>query len=89
MPQNPAAAGEAAAGAAGAAGAADTDEAKQEVDSRSVYIGNVDYGCTPEELQQHFAVSWLCRHADMHTEKKTENSSAQRSVFCKTCMSIT
>ena len=24
---------------------------KEEVDSRSVYVGNVDYGCTPEELQ--------------------------------------
>ncbi|KAG8913849.1 cytoplasmic RNA-binding protein, partial [Tulasnella sp. 408] len=24
------------------------------VDGRSVYVGNVDYGATPEELQQHF-----------------------------------
>jgi hypothetical protein len=24
---------------------------KEEVDGRSVYVGNVDYGCTPEELQ--------------------------------------
>lgn len=28
--------------------------AKEEVDSRSVYVGNVDYSCTPEELQAHF-----------------------------------
>jgi len=28
--------------------------AKEEVDARSVYVGNVDYGCTPEELQAHF-----------------------------------
>jgi len=26
----------------------------QEVDKRSIYIGNVDYGATPEELQAHF-----------------------------------
>merc|ERR1719226_285196 len=26
----------------------------EEVDKRSVYIGNVDYGSTPEELQEHF-----------------------------------
>jgi len=25
-----------------------------EVDGRSVYVGNVDYGATPEELQAHF-----------------------------------
>ena len=27
---------------------------KQEVDSRSVFVGNVDYSCTPEEVQNHF-----------------------------------
>eukprot|EP00747_Dinoflagellata_sp_TGD_P166876 gnl/TRDRNA2_/TRDRNA2_190364_c0_seq1.p1 gnl/TRDRNA2_/TRDRNA2_190364_c0~~gnl/TRDRNA2_/TRDRNA2_190364_c0_seq1.p1 ORF type:complete len:194 (-),score=50.52 gnl/TRDRNA2_/TRDRNA2_190364_c0_seq1:95-676(-) len=27
---------------------------REEVDNRSVYIGNVDYGSTPEELQEHF-----------------------------------
>lgn len=30
-------------------------ESKEDVDSRSVYVGNVDYGATPEELQAHFA----------------------------------
>lgn len=30
------------------------EEDKEEVDSRSVYVGNVDYGATPEEIQQHF-----------------------------------
>lgn len=29
---------------------------KEEVDSRSIYVGNVDYSVTPEELQQHFNV---------------------------------
>lgn len=29
-------------------------EDKEEVDARSVYVGNVDYGATPEELQKHF-----------------------------------
>ena len=27
---------------------------KMEVDARSVYIGNVDYAATAEELEQHF-----------------------------------
>ena len=29
---------------------------KEEADARSIYIGNVDYSCTPEELQVHFQV---------------------------------
>ncbi|WFD44058.1 Polyadenylate-binding protein 1 [Malassezia psittaci] len=31
-----------------------TEEEKLEVDNRSIYVGNVDYGATPEEIQQHF-----------------------------------
>ncbi|ORY78381.1 hypothetical protein BCR35DRAFT_266693, partial [Leucosporidium creatinivorum] len=31
------------------------DEDKEAVDSRSVYVGNVDYASTPEEIQAHFA----------------------------------
>ncbi|KAM3403377.1 hypothetical protein ACQJBY_006862 [Aegilops geniculata] len=27
---------------------------KAEVDARSIYVGNVDYGCLPEEVQEHF-----------------------------------
>eukprot|EP01111_Echinosteliopsis_oligospora_P003512 TRINITY_DN1552_c0_g1_i1.p1 TRINITY_DN1552_c0_g1~~TRINITY_DN1552_c0_g1_i1.p1 ORF type:complete len:236 (-),score=69.49 TRINITY_DN1552_c0_g1_i1:55-663(-) len=27
---------------------------REEIDGRSVYVGNVDYGATPEELQAHF-----------------------------------
>ncbi|GIY46231.1 polyadenylate-binding protein 2-B [Caerostris darwini] len=31
-----------------------TPEEKMEIDSRSIYVGNVDYGATAEELEQHF-----------------------------------
>lgn len=31
-----------------------TLEEKMEVDARSIYVGNVDYGATAEELEQHF-----------------------------------
>merc|ERR1719419_1211091 len=31
-----------------------TFEEKMEVDARSCYVGNVDYGATAEELEQHF-----------------------------------
>ncbi|PNT67946.1 hypothetical protein BRADI_3g34110v3 [Brachypodium distachyon] len=27
---------------------------KSEVDSRSIYVGNVDYACLPEQIQAHF-----------------------------------
>ena len=29
-------------------------EEKMEVDARSIYVGNVDYGAAAEELEQHF-----------------------------------
>jgi len=32
----------------------ETDEDKSAADSRSVFVGNVDYGATPEEIQGHF-----------------------------------
>ncbi|XP_061163348.1 polyadenylate-binding protein 2-like isoform X2 [Saccostrea echinata] len=31
-----------------------TPEEKMDADTRSVYVGNVDYGATAEELEQHF-----------------------------------
>lgn len=35
--------------------AAELAENKEDIDARSVYVGQVDYGATPEELQKHFA----------------------------------
>jgi len=34
--------------------AQDVSVDKEEVDARSIYVGNVDYSTTPKELQQHF-----------------------------------
>ncbi|KAF8592538.1 RNA-binding domain-containing protein [Ramaria rubella] len=34
--------------------AMETEEEKEAADMRSVYVGNVDYGATPEEIQAHF-----------------------------------
>ena len=48
-------------------------EEKQEIDGRSVYVGNVDYGASAEELEAHFhgcgtinRVTILCNKADGH-----------------------
>lgn len=29
-------------------------EDREDIDARSVFVGNVDYGATPEEIQAHF-----------------------------------
>ena len=36
-------------------GEGEEGETTAEEDSRSVYVGQVDYSATPEELQEHFA----------------------------------
>lgn len=48
-------------------------EEKKEIDDRSIYVGNVDYGATAEELEAHFhgcgsmnRVTILCNKADGH-----------------------
>lgn len=29
-------------------------EDKEDIDARSIFVGNVDYGASPEEIQAHF-----------------------------------
>uniref|UniRef100_A0A0D9VL99 RRM domain-containing protein n=1 Tax=Leersia perrieri TaxID=77586 RepID=A0A0D9VL99_9ORYZ len=48
---------------------ASTAEAKEQVDSRSVYVGNVDYACTPEEVQQHFQACGTVNRVTILTDK--------------------
>jgi polyadenylate-binding protein 2 len=38
----------------GSAGGPDLREPKEDIDARSVFVGNVDYAATPEEIQNHF-----------------------------------
>lgn len=42
---------------------------KEEVDSRSVFVGNVDYACTPEEVQQHFQACGTVNRVTILTDK--------------------
>lgn len=32
----------------------DVRESKEDIDARSIFVGNVDYGASPEEIQAHF-----------------------------------
>merc|ERR1719201_290453 len=46
---------------------------REEVDKRSVYIGNVDYGSTPEELQEHFKSCGQISRITILVDKYTGN----------------
>ncbi|KAJ8548182.1 hypothetical protein K7X08_021418 [Anisodus acutangulus] len=51
------------------AAGAETKANKEEVDSRSVFVGNVDYSCTPEEVQQHFQACGTVNRVTIRTNK--------------------
>ncbi|XP_019172258.1 PREDICTED: polyadenylate-binding protein 2-like isoform X1 [Ipomoea nil] len=42
---------------------------REEVDSRSIFVGNVDYACTPEEVQQHFQACGTVNRVTILTDK--------------------
>ncbi|KAH1131449.1 hypothetical protein J1N35_002827 [Gossypium stocksii] len=50
-------------------GTSTTQAEKEEVDSRSIYVGNVDYSCTPEEVQQHFQSCGTVNRVTILTDK--------------------
>nr|XP_043615115.1 polyadenylate-binding protein 2-like [Erigeron canadensis] len=49
--------------------AAATLAEKEEADARSIYVGNVDYACTPEEVQQHFQSCGTVNRVTILTDK--------------------
>ncbi|KAK1277450.1 hypothetical protein QJS04_geneDACA018828 [Acorus gramineus] len=51
------------------ASAAASQANKEEADSRSVFVGNVDYSCTPEEVQQHFQSCGTVNRVTILTDK--------------------
>ncbi|XP_073129906.1 polyadenylate-binding protein 1-like [Henckelia pumila] len=51
------------------AGVSAIQNEKEEVDSRSIYVGNVDYACTPEEVQQHFQSCGTVNRVTILTDK--------------------
>ena len=42
---------------------------REEADGRSIYVGNVDYSCTPEELQLHFQGCGTVNRVTILTDK--------------------
>ncbi|KAF2283991.1 hypothetical protein GH714_017835 [Hevea brasiliensis] len=51
------------------ASAAANQANREEADSRSVFVGNVDYACTPEEVQQHFQSCGTVNRVTILTDK--------------------
>ncbi|KAG6433010.1 hypothetical protein SASPL_104613 [Salvia splendens] len=51
------------------AAAAANQTNREEVDARSVFVGNVDYSCTPEEVQQHFQSCGTVNRVTIRTNK--------------------
>ncbi|CAN4126725.1 unnamed protein product [Withania somnifera] len=51
------------------ASASASQENREEVDSRSIFVGNVDYACTPEEVQQHFQGCGTVNRVTILTDK--------------------
>lgn len=49
--------------------AAAVQASKDDADSRSVFVGNVDYSCTPEEVQQHFQSCGTVNRVTILTDK--------------------
>lgn len=45
---------------------------KKDTDARSIYVGNVDYGATPEELQQHFQACGTINRITIAVNKYTQ-----------------
>lgn len=56
---------------AGPSSSGENAAARSESDARSIYIGNVDYGATPLELQQHFSESGVVERVTIMTNKLT------------------
>ncbi|XP_059318052.1 polyadenylate-binding protein 2-like [Lycium ferocissimum] len=51
------------------ANAAASQANREEVDARSIFVGNVDYACTPEEVQQHFQACGTVNRVTILTDK--------------------
>ncbi|WMV20016.1 hypothetical protein MTR67_013401 [Solanum verrucosum] len=46
-----------------------TQAEKEEVDLRSIYVGNVDYACLPGEVKQHFQACGTVNRVTILTDK--------------------
>jgi polyadenylate-binding protein 2 len=70
----------------------DLRENKEDVDARSIFVGNVDYGASPEEIQAHFqscgSINRVTILLDKFTGHPKGSVTTKRRVFpCKDTVS--
>jgi polyadenylate-binding protein 2 len=58
-----------------------TTEPKEDIDSRSIYIGNVDYSTTPEDIQAHFSSCGTINRVTIICDKHTGNPKGYALIF--------
>ena len=59
----------------------DLRENREDVDARSVFVGNVDYGASPEEIQAHFQSCGSINRVTILLDKFTGHPKGSVQVF--------
>jgi len=79
---------------AGAGDAMETEDERQAADDRSIYVGNVDYSASPEEIQAHFQACGTINRVTILCDKFTGHPKGYAYVefadptFIETAMSL-
>jgi RNA recognition motif. (a.k.a. RRM, RBD, or RNP domain) len=56
-------------------------EDREDVDARSIFVGNVDYGATPEEIQAHFQTAGSINRVTILLDKFTGHPKGCVSIY--------
>jgi len=81
-------------GSTGAGEAMETEDERQAADDRSIYVGNVDYSSSPEEIQAHFQACGTINRVTILCDKFTGHPKGYAYVefadpaFVETAMSL-
>ena len=60
----------------------DLREDREDVDARSIFVGNVDYGASPEEIQAHFQSCGSINRVTILLDKFTGHPKGWVTFFC-------
>jgi polyadenylate-binding protein 2 len=61
----------------------DMRENREDVDARSVFVGNVDYGASPEEIQAHFQECGSINRVTILLDKFTGHPKGSVAFLCQ------
>ena len=63
----------------------DLREDREDVDARSIFVGNVDYGASPEEIQAHFQSCGSINRVTILLDKFTGHPKGSVPLFDEAC----